>query len=90
MKDLFGGMLGQVEGKLKEQFGNLSEEDLAQAKSNPQAFIAKIQEKSGGSREEIAQRLRAVGLHVPGVDAGTPPTDAAKESAPANESEEPA
>lgn len=82
MKDFLGGIAGALQGKLREQFGSLSEEDLAQATSNPQAFVAKVREKYGGSRDEIAQRLSSLGLRVPGTEGSAPQAAASEESAP--------
>jgi uncharacterized protein YjbJ (UPF0337 family) len=51
------GQLNQLKGKIKEQWGELTDDDILQAQGNIDQLIGKIQEKYGGTREEIRKQI---------------------------------
>jgi uncharacterized protein YjbJ (UPF0337 family) len=56
-RDQIEGKWKQLTGKVKEQWGDLTDDEIAQAEGNRDQLAGKIQEKYGGSKEEIRRRL---------------------------------
>ena len=54
--DLMGKWM-QLRGRIKEQWGKLTDDELDQMEGNYEMLIGKIQEKYGQRREEIERRL---------------------------------
>ncbi|HEY8489648.1 MAG TPA: CsbD family protein [Dehalococcoidia bacterium] len=54
------GRWNQVKGKIREAWGNLTDDELEQTKGNRDQLIGKIQEKTGESREKIEERLKGM------------------------------
>jgi uncharacterized protein YjbJ (UPF0337 family) len=59
-KDQVEGKWKQIRGEVKKQWGKLTDNELDQAQGNMDILIGKIQEKYGGTREEIRRRLDAM------------------------------
>jgi uncharacterized protein YjbJ (UPF0337 family) len=56
-RDQIEGKWKQLTGKVKEQWGDLTDDEIAEAEGNRDQLAGKIQEKYGGSKEEIRRRL---------------------------------
>lgn len=57
MQDIWGGRWNQIKGKIKQQWGKLTDDEISQSQGNLDMLVGKIQEKYGGTREEIRQQL---------------------------------
>lgn len=51
------GNWNELKGKLREQWGELSDDELDQVHGNAEQLIGLLQRKTGNSREEIENRL---------------------------------
>jgi uncharacterized protein YjbJ (UPF0337 family) len=60
-RDQIEGKWRQIRGEIKKQWGKLTDSELDQIKGNMDVLVGKIQEKYGGTREEIRRRLDAMG-----------------------------
>ena len=47
------GSWNEIKGKLKQQFGNLSDDDLTFAEGKEDELLGRLQKKLGKSREEL-------------------------------------
>ncbi len=47
-----------LKGKLKQKYGDLTEDDLAYVEGKEDEFLGNLQEKLGKTKEEIAGELR--------------------------------
>lgn len=56
--DLISGKWKQLKGKLRAQWGKLTDDDLDSARGNVQILAGKIQEYYGITRTEAERRLR--------------------------------
>jgi uncharacterized protein YjbJ (UPF0337 family) len=59
-KDQMAGMWRQLRGRVKKEWGKLTDDELKQVEGNYDMLVGKIQEKYGASREEIERRLDAL------------------------------
>jgi uncharacterized protein YjbJ (UPF0337 family) len=59
-RDQIEGKWRQIRGEIKKQWGKLTDSELDQVKGNMDVLVGKIQEKYGGTREEIRRRLDAM------------------------------
>lgn len=57
MKDRLEGKFDEVKGRLKEAYGVLTEEDLAQTGGQWDQLVGTISQKTGESRETVEKRL---------------------------------
>lgn len=53
----FKGSWNEIKGKLKQTYGNLTDDDLAFAEGKDDELIGRLQKKLGKSKEEIRQEL---------------------------------
>lgn len=53
ISDKIKGNWNQVKGKLKQEYAELNEDDLAYAEGKEDELIGRIQEKTGKTKEEI-------------------------------------
>lgn len=53
LKDQVKGEWNQVKGKLKQQYAELTDDDMKKAEGTKDEFIGKIQEKTGKAKSEI-------------------------------------
>lgn len=51
--DKIKGNWNQIKGKLKQRYGNLTDDDLTYAEGKEDELIGRLQEKTGESKEEI-------------------------------------
>lgn len=52
-KQVLKGNWHEIKGKLKQQFGNLTDDDLLYTEGKEEELIGKIQKRTGKTREEI-------------------------------------
>lgn len=57
--DQIEGKLAQVTGKAKEQWGKLTDDDLLLLKGKKEAFLGKLQERTGLAKEAAEKELDA-------------------------------
>jgi uncharacterized protein YjbJ (UPF0337 family) len=57
-KDQMAGKWKQVKGKLKEQWGKLTDDDLTMLEGSSEKLIGKVQERYGIAREEAERQVR--------------------------------
>lgn len=53
VKDKIEGNWKQFKGKVKQQYGELTDDDLKVAEGNKDELIGRIQEKTGEAKEKI-------------------------------------
>ncbi len=53
ISDKLKGNWNQIKGKLKQEYGELNDDDLAYAEGKEEELIGRIQEKTGKTKEEI-------------------------------------
>ena len=51
------GSWNEVKGKLKQKYGNLSDDDLTFAEGKDEELLGRLQKKLGRSKEEIRQEI---------------------------------
>jgi uncharacterized protein YjbJ (UPF0337 family) len=57
-KDQIGGNWHQLKGKVKEQWGRLTDDDLQQLEGHAEQLAGKIQERYGIAKEAAEQQAR--------------------------------
>jgi uncharacterized protein YjbJ (UPF0337 family) len=65
-EDQIKGKLEQMKGELKRRWGQLTDDDIAEARGNMQKLMGKIREKSGDQQQEIEKWFGKQGLDVGG------------------------
>jgi uncharacterized protein YjbJ (UPF0337 family) len=53
----FKGSWNEIKGKLKQTYGNLTDDDLAFAEGKDDELIGRLQKKLGKSKEEIRTEI---------------------------------
>ena len=53
------GNWNQIKGKLKEKYGELTDDDLTYSEGKMDQLIGRIQEKTGRTRQEIESEIRS-------------------------------
>ncbi|MFP4173224.1 MAG: CsbD family protein [Candidatus Hydrogenedentota bacterium] len=61
-KDVFQGSWSQVKGKLKSVWGELTDDELAEAKGDVERLSGRIQQKYGLTKEQVRAELRRMGV----------------------------
>jgi len=56
--DRVAGAWKQIRGKVKEQWGKLTDDDIAQLEGHGEQLAGKLQEKYGLAREEAERQAR--------------------------------
>ncbi len=56
-RDILQGNWKQLKGNIKEQWGKLTDDDMAAAEGNYDQLVGRIQERYGYSREETERRV---------------------------------
>ena len=51
----FKGSWNEIKGKLKQQYGNLTDDDLVFAEGKDDELIGRLQKKLGKSKDEVRQ-----------------------------------
>ena len=54
------GNWNQMKGKLKEEYGELTDNDLRYTEGKEDQLIGRLQEKLGKSRDEVIKKLRSL------------------------------
>lgn len=57
-KDIFEGKWEQIKGAVREKWGDLTDDDLAQINGNREKLLGKIQEAYGRSREAAEHEVK--------------------------------
>lgn len=52
------GKWDQIKGRVKETWGEVTDDDLKESEGNWDQLVGRIKERTGESRETIEQRLR--------------------------------
>jgi uncharacterized protein YjbJ (UPF0337 family) len=53
----FKGSWNEIKGKLKQQYGNLTDDDLVFAEGKDDELIGRLQKKLGKSKDEVRQMV---------------------------------
>ena len=53
----FKGAWNEIKGKLKQQYGNLTDDDLVFAEGKDDELIGRLQKKLGKSKDEVRQMV---------------------------------
>lgn len=56
-KDVSEGKWEQMKGKIREQWGDLTDDEAEQARGDREKFFGKIQEKYGETRENAERKF---------------------------------
>jgi uncharacterized protein YjbJ (UPF0337 family) len=56
-RDTLKGQWMQIKGKIREQWGKLTEDDIDRMQGNAEQLIGKVQERYGRSREQAEQEV---------------------------------
>jgi uncharacterized protein YjbJ (UPF0337 family) len=56
-RDIFKGQWMQLKGKIRQQWGELTDDEIDQLQGNAEMLIGKIQEHYGRSREEAEREV---------------------------------
>ncbi len=51
------GNWNQIKGKLKQKYGELTDDDLAYVEGHEDELLGKLQEKTGKSKEQLAEEI---------------------------------
>lgn len=57
-QDIFKGNWKQLKGKIQEQWGKLTDDDLDIAEGKRDQFLGRLQEKYGMAKDEAERQLR--------------------------------
>ena len=53
----FKGSWNEIKGKLKQQYGNLTEDDLVFAEGKEDELLGRLQKKLGKSKDEVRKMI---------------------------------
>lgn len=53
----FKGNWNELKGKLKQKYGNLTDDDLTYAEGKEEELLGRLQQKTGKSRDEIRRTI---------------------------------
>ena len=53
----FKGSWNEIRGKLKQQYGNLTDDDLVFAEGKEDELLGRLQKKLGKSKDEVRQMI---------------------------------
>lgn len=59
--DKLKGNWNQIKGKLKQEYGELSDDDLAYQEGKEDELLGRLQEKLGKSKEEVKSYIDRIG-----------------------------
>ena len=60
LEDKLKGNWNQIKGSLKEQYGELTDDDLTYTQGQEEQILGKIQEKTGKTKDEIKQFIDSI------------------------------
>lgn len=58
-EDIFQGKWKQLSGKVKAQWGRLTDDDLSVAEGNRKYLVGKVQERYGMAKDEAEEQVRS-------------------------------
>lgn len=56
-EDQFKGKWNQVKGKMKQAYGDLTDDDLKYAEGKSDELLGRLQEKTGKTKEELKDQI---------------------------------
>ena len=56
-RDEFKGKLTELRGRVKQKWGQLTDDEIAEAQGDRDILAGKIQQKYGGSKQQIRREL---------------------------------
>ncbi|AFL82632.1 hypothetical protein Aeqsu_3203 [Aequorivita sublithincola DSM 14238] len=56
-EDQFKGKWNQVKGKMKQTYGDLTDDDLKYAEGKSDELLGRLQEKTGKTKEELKDQI---------------------------------
>ena len=56
----FKGTWNEIKGKLKQSYGNLTDDDLTFAEGKDDELLGRLQKKLGKSKEEVKQMIEGL------------------------------
>jgi uncharacterized protein YjbJ (UPF0337 family) len=56
----FKGTWNEIKGKLKQSYGNLTDDDLTFAEGKDDELVGRLQKKLGKSKEEVKQMIEGL------------------------------
>lgn len=57
-KDTFKGEWNQLKGKIKQEWADLTDDDLTHAEGSFDRLVGKIQERYGHTKDKVEQQVR--------------------------------
>jgi uncharacterized protein YjbJ (UPF0337 family) len=60
IKDKINANWNVVKGKLKQEYGNLTDDDLKLVEGKEEELIGRIQKKTGKTREQINEFIKSI------------------------------
>lgn len=57
-KDIARGNFNQIKGKLKQQWGKLTDDEIDQMEGNADVLVGKLQERYGWDRDEAERQAK--------------------------------
>lgn len=54
------GNWNELKGKLKQKYGNLTDDDMAYAEGKEDELLGKLQKKIGKTREEVIREIKSL------------------------------
>lgn len=58
-EDQFKGKWNQVKGKLKQKYGELTDDDLKYAEGKSDELLGRLQEKTGKAKKELIEEIES-------------------------------
>lgn len=62
-KDTIKGEWQQLSGKIKQKWGQLTDDDLKEAEGDHEVLLGKLHEKYGLAKDKARKELKDLGLH---------------------------
>lgn len=53
------GKWNEVKGKLKQEYGDLTDEDLTYAEGKEEELLGRLQQKTGKSKDELRKKINS-------------------------------
>lgn len=63
-QDRIAGQWKQLAGKIKEKWGNLTDDDMTQAEGNSEYLVGKIQERYGIAKDTAEKQVKEFQTHL--------------------------
>ena len=60
IKDKMKGNWNQIKGKLKQKYGDLTDDDLVYVEGKEDELLGKIQKKTGKTKEEVNKFIETI------------------------------